>query len=361
MPTQLSSLVIAIALSLPIAGESAEPEVHHREAVLALIRTYSRDPQSVLSGQNVGHAGLETQVGYDRYISALAEQTGEVPAILSLDYGYNEIPYDLRKANELLIDHWRAGGLVMVSMHPTNPWTRDDCHDLGYGDFEDLFRPGTAVQLVWSAELDRVADGLQQLRDAGVVVLWRPFHEMNGGWFWWCPQQQGRWLPALTFRRLWRETFRYFTEEKQLDNLLWVYAPTVQRDRAEKPPKYYYPGDDVVDLVALDWYTDDPKWSHVRSNFQQLAETGKPMGLAEFGPHRARHGEFDNRRLLDCLQDGSTSLGFFNYWHSWNGAKVAIVDNRHAKTLMHHPLTKNRAQLNRHFDKVRQGLDQSNP
>jgi hypothetical protein len=41
--------------------------------------------------------------------------------------------------------------------------------------------PDSETHLRWMKELDQLADGLQQLKDAGVVVLWRPFHEMNGG------------------------------------------------------------------------------------------------------------------------------------------------------------------------------------
>ena len=85
------------------------------------------------------------------------------------------------------------------------------------------------------------------------------------------------------------------------------------------------------------------------------------MGLAEFGPRHKRGGEFDNRRLLNCLRDGAESLGFFNYWHSWEGAKVAIVDNRHATALMRHTVTKNLDQLARRLPDTPKALDHSRP
>ncbi len=55
-------------------------------------------------------------------------------------------------------------------------------------DLEKLLTPGNETHDRWMKELDTIAAGLKELQDANVVVLWRPFHEMNGGWFWWGAQ-----------------------------------------------------------------------------------------------------------------------------------------------------------------------------
>lgn len=107
-------------------------------------------------------------------------------------------------------------------------------------DARHFFRPAPTRAVDGVRELDDIAAGLQQLRDAGVVVLWRPFHEMNGGWFWW-----GAKKPDV-FMQLWRQMFDYFTVQKKLNNLLWVYAAnTGGRTTA------FYPGDGYVDLVGV--------------------------------------------------------------------------------------------------------------
>src|SRR5690349_8829219 len=105
----------------------------------------------------------------------------------------------------------------------------------------------------WLKELDRVAEGLEQLKKAGVVVLWRPFHEMNGDWFWWNGKDPD------TFIKLWRQMFDYFTTTKQLDNLLWVYSPNHGKKTTD-----YYPGDRYVDIVGLDAYTDFVDPDHIK-------------------------------------------------------------------------------------------------
>ena len=48
--------------------------------------------------------------------------------------------------------------------------------------------------------------------------------------------------------------FNYFCDEKNLHNLLWVYAP----DQSASNSSMYYPGDDYVDIIALNIYVDDP-------------------------------------------------------------------------------------------------------
>ena len=76
--------------------------------------------------------------------------------------------------NSYLIDYWNNGGLVTLYMHPGYPG----------GTYRDILTPGTAPNTTWTGVLSSIADGLEELQDAGVVVLWRPYHEMCGR-FWW--------------------------------------------------------------------------------------------------------------------------------------------------------------------------------
>ena len=137
-------------------------------------------------------------------------------------------------------------------------------------------------------QLDTLAAGLTELKDAGVVVLWRPFHEMNGNWFWWGGKD-----PAA-FQKVWRHMFDYFTKTKGLDNLLWVYGP----NHGEKVAAYY-PGDRFVDVVGLDAYTDFVDPAHIRG-YREVAAIPKPFGFTEFGPHGSSSppGDYDYPRLL---------------------------------------------------------------
>lgn len=101
---------------------------------------------------------------------------------------------------------------------------------------------------------------LRQLRDARIPILWRPYHEMNGVWFWWCakPGENG-------FKKLWIMTYDYLTRVHGLDNLLWVWNTNAPRDKQGDeagPYADYYPGSEYVDILAADVYHRDYKQSH---------------------------------------------------------------------------------------------------
>ena len=126
--------------------------------------------------------------------------------------------------------------------------------------------------------MDTVIPFLQQLKEARVPVLWRPYHEMNGAWFWWGnkPGDQG-------FKRLWIMTYEYFTG-KGLDNLLWVWdpnAPRVKENDDAFPYADFYPGNEYVDVLAADIYG----WDYKQSHHDELVELGggKPLAMGEVG------------------------------------------------------------------------------
>ena len=301
----------------------------------------------VLSGQNLGHGNDNVTGAYYKYAHRLHEKSGHWPALFGVDYGYDDIPPFLNSANRILEKHFTHGGLVTVSMHPKNPWQNSEVGDREIGTYRELLTPGTRPNRNYRRQLDHVAKGLARLRDNRVVVLWRPFHEMNGGWFWWCPNQNGEWPSPNLFRALWIDLFRYFTVEKKLDNLIWVYAPAVQKGDGEKSAIEYYPGDKYVDVVGLDWYMDEVHELDRHGSYSQLAQLGKPMGLTEFGPLTHRDGKFDGRQLLRALEQ-YPQLTFFLCWHSWPGNQVALVDLKNGAEVMAHPRVLAREALSGH-------------
>lgn len=342
--TALRTLAIFFVLASTAAGHppatapSLQPVASQKARVKQTLNLLAAPTKTAghLSGQNVGHSNLEAEAKYQKYVRNFGSRIDHTPAIVSIDYGWDEIPQSLRSTNRLLIEHARAGGLVTISMHPPNPWHNSDSHDTKIGAMAELLQPGTPAHRRWRADLDRIARGLAELRDADVVVLWRPLHEMNGGWFWWCPEQDGVWLKPAEYRALWRDMFYYFTREKQLDNLLWVYSAAVQKGDEQKPAIYYYPGDAYVDVVGLSWYLNDIQEIDLHGSYSQLAALGKPMGLNECGPSEQQDGSFDCTRLLTAFREHDR-LRFFVFWHSWPDAEMAFADIPSATELLAHP------------------------
>lgn len=98
---------------------------------------------------------------------------------------------------------------------------------------------GTWENKVFTEDLAHVAAYLKLLKDADIPVLWRPFHEAAGGWFWWGKD-------AASFKALWIAMFNYF-KAQGLDNLIWVWT-------TEGNDSDWYPGDQYVDIIGRDLY-----------------------------------------------------------------------------------------------------------
>jgi mannan endo-1,4-beta-mannosidase len=297
-------------------------------AVLDLLWSLeSRAERRILSGQFTGYWN---QFGACMPVE-IHEKSGEWPALIGVDYSELERGgLDFAAPNRTALAHWRAGGLVTVSTHLYNP-----ANPAGFGlrdegvDLAALLEPGTDTHRRWLAELDTIAAGLAELRDAGVAVLWRPFHEMNGGWFWW-----GAKKPAL-FHRVWRQMFDYFSRAKQLDNLLWVYSPNHGETTTA-----HYPGDAFVDVVGLDAYTDHVDSAHILGGAALMA-LNKPFGFTEFGPHAPANppGDYDYRRFLDGVTRHFSRTVFFQCWdENWSPAR-----NRFAREFFADPRLLNRS------------------
>jgi mannan endo-1,4-beta-mannosidase len=123
-----------------------------------------------------------------------------------------------------------------------------------------LTTDGTPLNEAWKRQVDGVAGYLKQLQDAGIPVLWRPYHEMNGVWFWWCnkPGVEG-------FVKLWRMMYDRYTNYHGLNNLLWVWNTNAPRDIPGDeafPYADYFPGTEYVDVLAADVYKGDYRQSH---------------------------------------------------------------------------------------------------
>jgi len=268
-----------------------------------------------------------------RIMERIHEATGHWPGIIGVDYAdFGRGSLTFKKPNEACIAYARQGGLVTVSAHlynPANP-KGGGLRDKGV-NIDELLKPGTETHQRWIQELDMLAGGLQELKDAGVVVLWRPFHEMNGGWFWWGAKD------PQSFIAVWRHMFNYFSKTKGLDNLLWVYAPHHGQNTAK-----YYAGDSYVDLVGLDAYTDFIDRQHIKG-YAEVAALPKPFGFTEFGPHGPSNppGDYDYLRFLEGVQKDFPRTCFFK---SWNG-KWSLASNQHTRELLSAPAIANREDL----------------
>jgi mannan endo-1,4-beta-mannosidase len=192
--------------------------------------------------------------------------------------------------SERLVD-WakQTGGIVTLSWHWNAPtdlintagkeWWRGFYTDATTFDVQAaLANPGSEKYNLLLRDIDAIAVELQKFQDAGVPVLWRPLHEAQGSgggtWFWW---SDGGSQP---FVQLWRLMHDRLTNVHDLHNLIWVYTSTP----ANEDFRAWYPGDDVVDIIGPDIYTD--RTSSMSGQWADLLEEydgEKMIALTETG------------------------------------------------------------------------------
>ncbi len=229
--------------------------------------------------------------------SDVKDVTGKYPMVLGFDLGgielgreanLDNVPFGLiRKAARV---HARRGGIVTFSWHPRNPLTGGDAWDVSSDQVVASILPGGSLEEEFGLWMKRLGDFLESLGE-DVPVIFRPWHENLGSWFWWgldlCTEQQ--------YIELFRLVWRYCTQERGLKNLLWCYSPN-----GDAGPQAYisrYPGDEFVDILGVDTYefvgdgtVEDASRRYVQeikvnlTYLQELASAhGKLMCLSETG------------------------------------------------------------------------------
>jgi mannan endo-1,4-beta-mannosidase len=198
----------------------------------------------------------------------------------------------LTEARDMMVEEAKKchaqGHIITLMWHGCYPTDGDCCNGSSIwamenrpspDDWDSLVTEGTSLNNVWKESADKIAGYLKQLQEADIPVLWRPYHEMNGVWFWWCNQKgdQG-------FKRLWIMMYDYFTNTHKLNNLIWVWDANAPRQIPNDEAWAYdlfYPGNEYVDILAADVYRNDYKKSH----YDQLIALGKgkPIALGEVG------------------------------------------------------------------------------
>lgn len=232
--------------------------------------------KGILSGQ---HDYLESP---DELNNKLKNTSGEHAVLHGYELGAinNQSKATVAAQRQAVVDSaikwYRAGGIVAMTFHQSLPGTSPNWSNvsmsLSQEKFDAYITPGTLEYQSLISDLDEIAVYLGDLRDAGVPVLWRPYHEMNGGWFWWGKKDN--------FSILWDIMYDRLVNTHKLNNLLWVWNPNAPNEWSD-PYRAYYPGADKVDILAADIYNNDYKQSYY-DTLLELAD-GKPIGIGESG------------------------------------------------------------------------------
>ena len=195
---------------------------------------------------------------YEAGRSDVKDVTGDHPGLYGWEIGHIEngapvnldsVPFD--KMKQYIKAGYERGAVITISWHGDNPLRGKSAWDPAPGTVASIL-PGGARHEVFVAQLDKVAAFLADLKGSkgeAIPILFRPFHELTGGWFWWGVKSSS---PA-EFKQLFRFSINYLRHEKQLHHLLIGYNTGTEFDDAATFLERY-PGDDVVDILSFDTY-----------------------------------------------------------------------------------------------------------
>ena len=245
-------------LLLPTAcSGSGETGEKTPETVALLQNLKQAERKGILFGH---HDDTAYGIGWegDKGRSDVKSVCGAYPGVMSFDLGEIELggTHNLDKVSfahlrEYIIEQYARGGMISLSWHVRNPKTGGDSWDVTDSTVVASVMQGGENHVKMLEWIDRVADFLLSLKTKeGVLipVVFRPWHEHTGSWFWWgkdlCSSEQYKTLWRMTNDRL---------RLKGVNNVLLAYSPGMESDTVEEYLERY-PGDDIIDVLGTDVY-----------------------------------------------------------------------------------------------------------
>jgi mannan endo-1,4-beta-mannosidase len=192
--------------------------------------------------------------------SDIKDIVNDYPAVYGWDIGRIEhgslenidnVPFS--KIKEYIQDGYKRGAVITLSWHFDNPLTGGSSWDTTQNTIASIL-PGGAKHELYKTWLDKAAAFMQSLKgekNESIPILFRPFHEASGDWFWWGKKTTS----TQQFKEAWKFTTNYLRNDKQLNQLIMVY--NVNDFANEEEFLAHYPGDDLVDVLSFDKYQFD--------------------------------------------------------------------------------------------------------
>ncbi|MFD0793292.1 glycoside hydrolase family 26 protein [Mucilaginibacter litoreus] len=306
-----------LAVTLMINGASASAQLYNpcdKKATHETRQLFNSMQRLVGAGAIFGHHD-DTAYGvgwcYVDGQSDVKSVTGSYPAMYGWDLA--KIEHDsVRDINGILFKYqkklvkeaYERGGINTFCWHMDNPANGKSAWDTSMRTVKEIL-PGGAYHQVYTQWLDKGAAWLADMKgDNGeqIPILFRPFHELTGNWFWWCANTS----TPEEFKELWRFTIDYIRNKKQLHNLLIVFSEADFNSEAEFMQRY--PGDEYVDFIGFDNYCYNSVADYQKNLDKRLdildaiaSKSHKLVCLAETGYERIPQADWWTNVLLPAI------------------------------------------------------------
>jgi len=306
MKMKIINPLLALAVLLTCSSFKKMPEPADKKATKETVNLYRSLCKLQNKGVMFGHQD-DLMYGstwwYEKDRSDTKDFTGDYPSVAGFELGHLELGNErsldsvsFAQIAEQIKAHYKRGGVITVSWHANNPLTMQDsasksrrqggtAWDVSSKEVVVSILPGGANHEMFNTWLECLAKFFIGLRDDNgtpIPLIFRPFHEHSGSFFWWgtdiCTDKQ--------YADLWRYTVGFLRDKKNIHNILYAY----NTDRITTLEQYMrgYPGDDVIDMLSLDMYDRGEKFGGELDNAlefvtQEAIKRNKLTALSETG------------------------------------------------------------------------------
>jgi mannan endo-1,4-beta-mannosidase len=256
--------------------------------------------------------------------SDVKEVVGSYPGLYGWDFGMlqwskNE-KHVLESTTLRIKEAFQRGGVNTFCWHYNNPVTEKSFYDTTI--VVNKILPGGGFYLKYLEALDEIADYSSTLVDSAgkpIPIIFRPFHEFDGNWFWWGKP----YCTAEEFKYLWQTTVSYLRDKRGVKNFIYAFSPDC---RFKTPEEFLerYPGDEFVDLLGMDNYWDfTPDGAGLDAVTKKLQiitglalEKNKIAALTETGSESILNDRWWTDRLLKSFDYDSVKIAFAMVWRN---------------------------------------------
>jgi mannan endo-1,4-beta-mannosidase len=329
-----ASLFFVFSISLSLSSFTQAVELIDKDATRETKNLYAN--LYTLSQEHIlfGHQHA-TEYGHgwrgDQDRSDVKSVTGSHPAIIGVDFsGLSGRPDSLiekekTKLRENIAATYNRGGVTTISWHFTNPASAGGFYwkDSVSAPAVKLIIPGGSHHEKYKRILQDIADVVKSVKgkDGTVVpMIFRPYHEFDGDWFWW-----GRSHCTIDeFKSLWQFTVSYLRDSMLVHNLIYAFSPDNKFNSQEEYLERY-PGNEWVDLVGIDNYGDwgrDGKYD-VDAGVKKLKivdeyakKSGKLAAFTETGLESISNITWWTETLLKALKSAKLQLVYVLVWRN---------------------------------------------
>lgn len=255
--------------------------------------------------------------------SDIKDITGVHPGLIGwdfLDLPVDTIPDSPQWLSRLVPEAYNQGIINIFAWHMNNPVTGKSFYDTTVVVKHIL--PGGSHHAVYKRELDKIAQFLKHTIGADgkiVPVIFRPFHEFDGSWFWWGKN----FCTAEEFKKLWKFTVEYLRDFRNVSNVLYAFSPD-RNFYSEEDFLERYPGDNYVDLIGMDNYWDfKPEGDGLDAITKKLKiitriaeKKNKIAAFTETGSEKIPNKRWWTDELFHVMDHDSINIAFVMVWRN---------------------------------------------